>query len=343
MEALAKLETGYNKMKLIDIQEPDYNEDQVKIKVKYTGICGSDIHTFKGEYKNPTVPVVLGHEFSGEVVGVGENVEGIKVGDYVTSETTYSICGTCEYCKTKDYNLCPSRKGLGTQVNGSFAKYVVARGKSVHVLPEEVDMLSAALTEPLACTVHAAMEKVKINGAEKVLVFGPGPIGLMTAQVAKANGAFVIIAGIDKDAKRLVLAEKIGIDKAVNLQKENLEEVVNKLTEGYGVDKVFECSGSTQAMNSGLNLLRKKGTLVQIGLFAKSLNELNEEKVIQKEITYIGSRSQKPSSWDKALKLMAEHKVDVKCLVSDIYKLKDWEKAFNKVMNGEGIKVVIES
>jgi len=109
------------------------------------------------------------------------------------------------------------------------------------------------------------------------------------------------------------------------------------------VDKVFECSGSIQALNSGLNLLRKKGALVQIGLFAKSLNELNEEKVIQKEITYIGSRSQKPSSWDKALRLMAEHKVDVKCLVSDIYKLNDWEKAFDKVMKGEGIKVVIES
>ncbi len=343
MEALAKLEKGYNHMKLINIKEPEYNDDQVKIKVKYTGICGSDIHTFKGEYKNPTVPVVLGHEFSGEVVAVGKNVEGIKVGDYVTSETTYSICGTCEYCKTGDYNLCPSRKGLGTQVNGSFAEYVVARGKSVHVLPKEVDLLSAALTEPLACTVHAAMEKVKINYNEKVLVFGPGPIGLMTAQVAKANGAFVIIAGIDKDSNRLEVAKKIGIDEAINLQQENLEEAVNKLTNGYGVDKVFECSGSIQALNSGLNLLRKKGALVQIGLFAKSLNELNEEKVIQKEITYIGSRSQKPSSWDKALRLMAEHKVDVKCLVSDIYKLNDWEKAFDKVMKGEGIKVVIES
>ncbi|MDF2881739.1 MAG: Alcohol dehydrogenase GroES domain protein [Clostridiaceae bacterium] len=343
MQALAKLETGYNNMKLIDIENPNYTDDQVKIKVKYTGICGSDIHTYKGEYKNPTVPVVLGHEFSGEVVGVGKNVTGIKLGDYVTSETTYYVCEKCEYCKTKDYNLCPSRKGLGTQANGSFAEYVVARGKSVHVLPEGVDLLSAALTEPLACTVHAAMEKVKINENEKVLVFGPGPIGLMTAQVAKANGAFVMIAGIEKDAKRLELAEKIGIDKTVNIQKEDLEEVVNGLTNGYGVNKVFECSGSIQAMNNGLNLLRKKGTLVQIGLFAKSLNELNEEKVIQKEITYIGSRSQKPSSWDIALNLMAENKVDMKSLVSDIFKLKDWDKAFDKVMKGEGIKVVIES
>jgi L-iditol 2-dehydrogenase len=343
MLALAKLETGYNNMKLIEIEEPNFDEDQVKIKVKYTGICGSDIHTFKGEYKNSTVPIVLGHEFSGEVVGVGKNVKGVKIGDYVTSETTYYICGECDYCETKDYNLCSSRKGLGTQVNGSFAEYVVARGQSVHVLPKGVDLLSAALTEPLACTVHAVMEKVTVHPGEIVLVFGPGPIGLMAAQVAKACGAYVIIAGIDKDTKRLELAEKLGIDQSVNLQKADLKAVVNSLTNNYGVDKILECSGSVIATNNGLDLLKKKGTLVQVGIFAQSINELDQEKVIQKELTYVGCRSQKPSSWKLALNLMANNKVDMKSMVSGIYKLTEWEEAFNKVMRGEGIKIVIES
>lgn len=343
MLALAKLEKGYNNMKLIEIEEPDFNEDQVKIKVKYTGICGSDIHTFKGEYKNSIVPIVLGHEFSGEVVGVGKNVKKVKIGDYVTSETTYYICGECDYCETKDYNLCSSRKGLGTQVNGSFAEYVIARGQSVHVLPKGVDLLSASLTEPLACTVHAVMEKVTVQPGEIVLVFGPGPIGLMAAQVAKACGAYVIIAGIDKDMKRLELAEKLGIDRSVNLQKADLNAVVNSLTNNYGVDKILECSGSVIAANNGLDLLKKKGTLVQVGIFAQSINELDQEKVIQKELTYVGCRSQKPSSWKLALNLMANQKVNMKAMVSGIYKLGEWEEAFNKVMGGEGIKIVIES
>lgn len=343
MIGLAKVEKGYNNMKIIEIPEPEFNDDEVKIKVKYSGICGSDIHTFKGEYKNTRVPVILGHEFSGEVVGVGKNVKGIKVGDFVTSETTYQICGECEYCKTKDYNLCSNRKGLGTQVNGSFAEYVVARGESVHVLPEGVDLLSAALTEPLACTVHAAIEKVKINENDKVLVFGPGPIGLMAAQVAKACGAYVIIAGISKDIPRLELAKKLGIDRAVNIQEEDLKSIVNDLTNGYGVDVVLECSGAIPAVDSAVDLLRKKGTLVQVGIFAKSKNEFDYEKLVQKEIVYIGCRSQKPSSWDIALDLMAKKKVDLKSLVSHIYKLDEWEEAFDKVMKGEGIKIVLES
>ncbi|WP_035293873.1 zinc-binding dehydrogenase [Clostridium sp. KNHs214] len=343
MKALLKYEKGYGNMELRNIEEPDFNEEQVKIKVKYSGICGSDIHTYKGEYKNPKVPVVLGHEFSGQVVGVGKNVQGIKIGDNVTSETTFYICGECDYCKSKDYNLCSSRKGLGTQQNGSFAEYVIARKESVHVLPEGVDLLSASLTEPLACTTHAVMEKTSIKEGEKVLIFGPGPIGNLAAQVAKANGAYVILAGIDKDEDRLEFAKGLGIDKTVNIQKENLKDIIKELTNGYGVDKAFECSGAVPAVNSALDLLMKKGTLVQVGLFAKSLNELDQEKIIQKEINYIGCRSQKPSSWVKALDLLKAGKVDAKALVTDIYSLDNWKVAFEKVMSGEAMKVVIES
>ena len=122
--------------------------------MKYAGICGSDIHTYEGHYK-VAVPVTLGHEFSGEVVEVGEGVTEFNLGDRVTSETTFYICGECEYCKSRDYNLCNHRKGLGTQQNGGFTKYLIARKESVHHLPENVDYQSTAMTEPLACTHHA--------------------------------------------------------------------------------------------------------------------------------------------------------------------------------------------
>ena len=342
MKALIKKEKGYDNMELQDIEEPTINDDQVKIKVEYSGICGSDIHSFKGEYNNIKPPVVLGHEFSGIVTEIGKNVTGIKVGDRVTSETTFEICGECDYCKSGDYNLCSNRKGLGTQANGSFAEYVLARKESVHVLPENVDLLSAALTEPLACCTHPALEKTNIQIGERVLIFGPGPIGLLLAQVVKAKGAYTILAGVSKDKERMELAKTLGIDRTIDIQEENIEEIIKELTNGYGVDKVFDCSGSIHATNSGLNLLKKKGTLVQVGIFAKSLNELDEEKIIQKELVYVGSRSQKPTSWDLALYLLDTGKVDAKKLVSKIYNLKDWKEAFDKVMSGEEIKVVLK-
>ncbi|MFV9568680.1 zinc-binding dehydrogenase [Thermoanaerobacter mathranii] len=342
MKALLKKENGYGNMELVDIDEPIINSDQVKIKVAYSGICGSDIHSYKGEYKNIRPPIVLGHEFSGVVVEVGSNIEGIKVGDRVTSETTFYVCGVCDYCKSGDYNLCPYRKGIGTQVNGSFAEYVAVRKESVHVLPDSIDLLSASLTEPLACAAHATLEKTNIELGDIVLIFGPGPIGLLTAQIVKARGAYVILAGLTKDKDRFKVALELGIDKTVDIQQENLEDIVKELTNGYGVDKVFECSGSIKAVNSGLSLLRKKGTIIQVGLFAKSFNELDLEKIIQKEICYIGSRSQKPSSWKLALYLLETGKVNTKAIISDIYSLDDWAKGFEKVMNGEGLKIVLK-
>lgn len=338
-----KVEPGYDKMLLKTIPELEVQKNQVKIKVAYTGICGTDIHTFTGQYKNSQTPVVLGHEFSGIVVEVGEDVTKIKVGDKVTSETTFVTCGECDYCLEKDYNLCAHRKGIGTQINGSFAEYVISREESVHVLPDAVDLKAAALTEPLACCVHAALEKTVVKKEDKVLIFGPGPIGLLQAQVVKAQGAFVILAGITKDQKRLELAKSLGIDVTVDIQNESLEEIVLTYTKGYGVDKLFECSGAVQALNQGLPLVKKKGTFVQVGIFSEKLNLLDQESIIQREITYIGTRSQKPSSWHIALKLLEEKKINTEKMITKIVPLDYWRQGFEAVLSGNEIKVLVQS
>lgn len=338
-----KVEPGYDKMLLKTIPELEVQKNQVKIKVAYTGICGTDIHTFTGQYKNSQTPVVLGHEFSGIVVEVGEDVTKVKVGDKVTSETTFVTCGECDYCLEKDYNLCAHRKGIGTQINGSFAEYVISREESVHVLPDAVDLKAAALTEPLACCVHAALEKTVVKKEDKVLIFGPGPIGLLQAQVVKAQGAFVILAGITKDQKRLELAKSLGVDIAVDIQKESLEEIVLTYTNGYGVDKLFECSGAVQALNQGLPLVKKKGTFVQVGIFSEKLNLLDQESIIQREITYIGTRSQKPSSWHIALKLLEEKKINTEKMITKIVPLDYWRQGFEAVLSGNEIKVLVQS
>ncbi|UOQ94680.1 zinc-binding dehydrogenase [Halobacillus shinanisalinarum] len=339
MKALVKTELGFGHLEIQDKEEPQVGKDQVKIEVIYAGICGSDIHTYEGHYK-VGVPVTLGHEFSGKVVEVGEGVTEFKAGDRVTSETTFYICGECEYCKAGDYNLCNHRKGLGTQQDGGFAKYLIARKYSVHHLPDHVDDQSAAMTEPLACTHHAVM-KTEINEGDIVVVIGPGPIGLFTAQVAKSQGAKVLITGLTNDKVRLDKARELGIDYAVDTQEKDINELVNSLTNGYGADVVFECSGAAPAAKQGLDLLRKKGQYGQVGIFAQPEVSFDLEKIIQKEIRVVGSRSQKSADWEPSLELMNNGSVNAKAMVTHQFDITQWEEAYQAIKSGKAIKVLL--
>ena len=339
MLALVKTASGHGNLEVLEKEEPTVGKDQVKILVKYAGICGSDLHTYEGTYK-VNIPVTLGHEFAGEVVEIGENVREVKVGDRVTSETTFYICGECRYCKSKDYNLCSARRGLGSQQDGGFAKYVVARKESIHILPENVDYLSASITEALACAYHA-VEKCRIQKNNVVVVLGPGPIGLLVAQVVKTYGAKVVIAGLTKDRRRLDKAKELGIEAAVDILTENTKEIVDVLTDGYGADIVFECTGAPPSVNLGLDILAKKGNYVQVGMFPMAEISVDFEKVIQKELQVIGSRTQKPSDWDSSLALINNGSVNTKALVSHQFNITEWDQAYDAIKSGAAIKAVI--
>lgn len=339
MKALVKTELGFGNLEIQNKDEPQVGSDQVKIEVKYAGVCGSDIHTYEGHYK-VAAPVTLGHEFAGVVVAVGDNVSDFNVGDRVTSETTFYICGDCEYCQTGDYNLCNHRKGLGTQRDGGFTKYVIARKDSVHYLPENVDFQSAAMTEPLSCA-HHVVAKTNISEGDVVVITGPGPIGLLTAQIAKSQGATVVITGLTNDKVRLDKAEEIGIDYTINTQEEDVKEIVNRLTGGYGADLVFECSGAVPAVSMGLDLLRKKAQYGQIGIFSTAEIPVDFEKIIQKEIRVVGSRSQNPNDWEPSLALMNEGKVDANALVTHLFDITQWDEAYQAIKSGDAIKVLL--
>lgn len=339
MLALVKTALGHGNLEVIDREEPTVGKDQVKILVKYAGICGSDLHTYEGKYK-VAIPVTLGHEFAGEVVEIGENVTEIKVGDRVTSETTFFICGECKYCKSKDYNLCSTRKGLGSQQDGGFTKYVVARKESIHILPDNVDYLSASITEALACAYHA-VAKSSVKEKDVVVVLGPGPIGLLVAQIAKTYGATVAITGLTKDKSRLDKAKELGIDVGIDILTQNTKEIVDGLTNGYGADIVFECTGAPPSVNLGLDILSKKGEYVQVGIFPTAEIAVDFEKIIQKELQVMGCRSQKPSDWEPSLQLMNDNRVNAKALVSHQFKITEWDKAYQAIKSGEAIKVVL--
>ncbi|MBO4358527.1 MAG: zinc-binding dehydrogenase, partial [Erysipelotrichaceae bacterium] len=315
--------------------------DLVKIKIAYSGICGTDLHAFKGTYGSTKPPIVLGHEFSGIVTAVGPDVKKIKVGDRVTSETTFKTCGVCPMCQSKDYNLCGNRQGLGTHINGSMAEYLVSREESVHVLPDSVSLLSASLTEPLACGVHSVIEKGNVQPGDICVVFGAGAIGQMVAQVAKGQGATVIVAGLTQDEKRFELAKAAGIDRCVDQMKEDLKAIVMEMTNDVGADKCFECSGAVPALNKALEIVRRKGTVVQMGVFANTHETIWTDLILHREIVYVGSRSQKPSSWVTALKLMEEKKVDPGKIIGQLVTLENWREGFENMIKGEVTKGVI--
>ena len=261
VKALVKTREGHGNLELLDKEVATPLDDKVKIKVHYAGICGTDIHTYEGHYK-VNFPVTLGHEFSGEIVEVGADVKDFKVGDRVTSETTFYVCNECEYCKSKDYNLCNYRKGIGTQVDGAFTNYVIAREESLHHIPDEVSYQSAAMTEPLACA-HHGVSKIQVNSGDVAVVMGPGPIGLLVAQVLKSKGATVVVTGLDNDKVRLDKAKALHMDYVVNLQQTDLKTYINGITDGYGADVVVECSGAVPAARQGLDIYAKKVSTVK--------------------------------------------------------------------------------
>lgn len=341
MKALRKLASGFGNMALCSVKKPTAEENEVIIDVLYSGICGSDIHALKGEY-NKKIPLTLGHEFIGIVCETGDKVTDLQIGDRVVSETTYEVCEICPYCLREEYNLCSERKGLGTQVDGSFANFVSAKAARCHKLPPEVSDEAAALMEPLACCIHAAMEKTSIRSDEKIAVFGPGPIGVLLDLVVQSLGAEVTLIGISKDQKRLAKANDLGLPQVIDSQVTKLSTLVSDQTDGHGFDQVFECSGSPKALQQALEIVKKKGTVVQEGLFAQNPVPLDMSLLLNKEIQLIGSRTQKPSSWKKTLEWLTTANVDPSLIVTNILPLSEWEKGFELAMNGDELKILLK-
>lgn len=337
--ALTKKERGPGHLKLVDVPAPKPGPGQVMIAVQAAGICGTDLHIVHDTFPS-CPPVILGHEFSGEVSEVGPEVERLCVGDRVMAETTAMLCGECAFCRSGQTNLCPQRKAYGIHVNGGFTEFVVVRKEALHRLPPNVDFISGAMTEPLAVCVHALTERIHISAGQLVLVLGPGTIGLLAALLAKAHGATVVVAGTAKDAHRLQLAQTMGIDRVVRVDSENLWEQINSLSnQKGGADITVEAAGAVRSVGSAYRCTRKGGTIVQLGLFEGPIT-LDYSQVAFREFNIIGSFAHCWSSFESALSLMDKKIINVRPLVSAILPLNEWEKAFQSAEQGDGVKIL---
>jgi len=338
MKGVAKLARGEGNVGLLDVPDPQAIPGHVVIEVKAAGVCGTDLHIYHDEYPVEP-PVILGHELAGVVAQVGEGVSNCRPGDRVTSETFFYYCERCVHCRNGFPNMCASRKSIGSGVNGAFARYVLVPARNVHLLPPNVDELSGALTEPLACCVHA-LSTTRVDPADTVVVSGPGAVGLLMAQVVKAAGAKVALLGANSDGARLEMARTLGVDLTVNVQAEDPKKIIHDMTGGLGADVVFECAGVGTSAQTCLDLVRRCGRYSQVGLFGKSIS-WPLDQLVMKELLMNGSFSHIPSSWPRALKLMASGQVQTRPLVSQVLPISVWQRAFDVFERREGFKIVL--
>jgi L-iditol 2-dehydrogenase len=337
MQALVRHGMGDDDIRLEEVPEPSPAPHEVKIQVKAAGLCGTDVHG------HPAVrpPVILGHELAGVIVEVGADCSTRHVGDRVTSETTRSRCGTCRFCREGPVSMCINRTGMASNADGCFARYVTIPESSTHVLPAGVGFAAGALTEPLACATHAVIEQAGVGPGEFILVVGPGPVGLLVAWCCAILRARVVVAGTAADAERLELAAGLGAERVINVQAEDVVQTVKSMTDGYGADTAFECSGAAAAVPPAIASLRKRGRYVQVGILHDSVELDFDDVFFSRELTLAGSHTSNPVSWTLALNLMAAGKLDLRRLISAELPLAEWRRAFGLVRARRAVKVVL--
>ncbi len=343
MQALVKTAAGAGNLQLQEVPMPVFTPEEVLIRVRACGICGSDIKIQDDEHPY-TPPVIVGHEFSGEIVAVGANVSGWDVGDRVVSEQHTRACGRCRQCLTGNAFACAAKRAPGYFVDGAFAEYIKIPAWLLHRIPDNLDYIEAAFSEPTAVAVHGALERTGIAPEDIVLVLGCGPIGLAAAKMAQISGASqVIITGVERDESvRLPRARQLGIDYAVNVMKEDLANLVSELTDGEGADVVIELSGAPSAIEQAVTLARRLGKIGIIGQPPRDQVNIPYRQALFRALAVTFSYSSKFTSWERALSLFEREALKPAQFITHVLPLSEWERGFGLARSGEAIKVVLE-
>lgn len=343
MKALVKTKKGKGFLEVKSVADPVMGDNDVLLRINAAGICGTDLHIQEDRF-HYVPPVILGHEFSGEIVDKGQNVVGYEIGERVVAEAHKGGCGACRYCLTGQVEVCREKKAIGYIVDGCFASLLALPASTLHRIPNNVSYEQAALAEPLAVVVKAVLERTRVDPEDFVMVSGCGPIGLLAAVAAKVDGArSVMITGTDGDEKlRLPVARQMGIDYVVNSQKEDPLQKVMQLTKGAGADLVVEASGAELAIRQAFDLIKIDGRICGLGLSRKETMALSWNTMIKKAVNVICSFSSNWTSWEKALSLMAGGKVNVDPLITTSFPLNDWHVAFEMLEKQDAIKILLK-
>ena len=342
MRALVKTQKGVGYIELRDVPEPTPGRGEVLIEVKACGICGTDLHVWRDRFPY-WPPVILGHEFAGQIVQAGAETSLFKVGERVVGEPHTRACGHCYLCRTGNIQICPLKRSPGWGIDGAFAKYLKMPENLLHRIPDAMSYDVAAVVEPTANTVHDVVERAGIDAGDFVVVLGPGPIGLLAGLTARAAGArHVVIVGTPADESlRLKKARELGFETVINLAQQNPVEVVQELTDGVGADLVIECSGAAPAICLTVELIRKKGRICVIGLTGKDAIPFPWDKAAFKVCDLIFNLSTSYTSWDRTINLIASGRLPAGEVISNRLPLGEWKRAFDGIEAQQELKVLL--
>lgn len=330
---------GPGDLRVEEVPVRKLKDNEVKIQVKYCGICGTDIHIFHGDGGccDVTPPLVPGHEFSGVVAEVGAGVKAVKVGDRVTGDPN-DMCGECYFCKNGMQHFCKNNIGIGTTVDGGFAEYVIMREKQAYKVSDELSFIEAAMAEPISCCLHG-IDLCNIKAGDTVLVMGGGPIGMIMMQLAKNAGASKVIMSEPVEEKR-EQALKLGATKTIDPLHEDVEDVLAEYCENVNV--VIECVGNVHTQADAVRFAGKGATIMYFGLSAPEESfPIRPDDIFKKEL-HITSSYINPYSFERAIQILESGTVELESLITNVVPLDDIADVFTKPEYRRTGKVMIQ-
>jgi L-iditol 2-dehydrogenase len=322
-----------------DISLPEIGEEDILLEVENVGVCGSDLHQWTSDHSWPVnYPVVLGHEFGGKIAQLGTRVSGWKVGDRVVSETAAVIDTQNPMSKLGLYNLDPTRKGFGYGVNGAMTRFVRVPARCLHTVPDNLSFEEACLTEPCCVAYNALVGNSQIKPGDRVLVIGPGTIGILCAAVARLCGAEVGILGLEADKGRFEIAKNAyGCTPLVG---EDAAEAWSKQRDGLGADLVVDAAGHSITLKIAMKLVRPNGQITKVGWGPQPLN-FSIDPIVQKNVRLQGSFSHNWPIWERVIALLASGALNVKPIIGGVWPITEWRDAFEKMHSGQVVKSVL--
>ncbi|MDO4261516.1 MAG: alcohol dehydrogenase catalytic domain-containing protein [Eubacteriales bacterium] len=335
-----------------DVKKPVCGESDIIIKVESAAICGGDVHFYNGTLDLGNYPIVMGHEFAGTIVEMGEKADPYwKLGDRVVSENTYSVCGRCPSCEKGNFVNCAKRRTMGCDENGAFTQYVKVPGELLAVykncmfrLPETISMEYAPLLEPASNAYMAVVQEGGLLPGENVVVFGAGALGIYSAQIAAIAGAAnVIVVGMESDqATRFPCARKLGATHTiVNNPDVDLEKEIGKICGASGVALVIDAAGPPAVLKQAIQIVRNDGTIVRIGMNDRPL-DMGLNIVNVKSVDIKGHMGYNTTSWRNVINLAATGKLDLKMMVTHKLPLTEIQKGFDLLKDQSAIKILID-
>ncbi len=319
-----------------EIEKPVIGEEDVLLQVSHVGVCGSDLHQWMAGHSWPVnYPVVLGHEFGGVIVETGARVANWKIGDRVVSETAAIIDPDNPMTRIGRYNLDPSRKGFGYGVNGAMTRFVSAPARCLHKVPDQIPFEHACLTEPCCVAYSATIENTHIKPGDRVVVLGPGTIGILCAAMARLCGAQVAVVGLEADRRRLEIAERYGCEGIIGDAAGWADA-----RDGLGADCVIDAAGASITMQIALELVRPNGRITKVGWGPQPLG-FSLDPLVQKNVTLQGSFSHNWPMWERVIALMASGQLNVAPIIGGIWPITEWHTAFEKMHRGEVVKSIV--